>query len=32
MASAFGAIAAAETLGRHHGVEGLDFVRPGRFL
>ena len=32
MASAFGAIAASEALGRPSGVEGLDFVRPGRFV
>jgi sarcosine oxidase len=31
MASAYGAIAARESLGEHPGVDGLDFVRPTRF-
>jgi sarcosine oxidase len=31
MASAFGAIAAAEGLGKRPGVDGLGFVRPQRF-
>ena len=31
MSSAFGAIAAAEALGRDPLVEGLDFLRPARF-
>ena len=31
MATAFGAIAAAEALGREPLVEGLDFLRPDRF-
>jgi sarcosine oxidase len=32
LASAFGAIAATEALGGRSGIDGLEFLRPGRFL